>query len=251
MAKESFMLVSLKEDKAKKLAQVMSNPSCIKILEYLAGKDATETQVAKDLKIPLSTVHYNLQQLVDAKLVIVDEFHYSEKGREVNHYKLANKYIIIAPQEDNPNFLQHLKKYIPVTLITLGLAAVLKTMQLFTGTSAVTTLQAPLADAAQKSAADAGTETIIAMNKQAAGAAQVASTEVARTTAAESQNAFMQETVNQSAPIATQNFVAPEPLVHAPWWQSPLIDYFIAGAIFVLLVMVIIEAIYYWRRKQD
>ena len=114
MGKESFMLVSLKGDKAKKLAQVMSNPTCTRILEYLAGKDATESQIAKELNVPLSTVHYNLQQLVEAKLVIVDEFHYSEKGREVNHYKLANKYIIIAPQEDDPSFLQHLKKFIPV-----------------------------------------------------------------------------------------------------------------------------------------
>jgi DNA-binding transcriptional ArsR family regulator len=257
MAKESFMLVSLKEDKAKKLAQVMANPSCIKILEYLAGKDATETQVAKDLKIPLSTVHYNLQQLVDAKLVVVDEFHYSEKGREVNHYKLANKYIIIAPQEDNPNFLQHLKKYIPVTLITLGLAAVLKTMQFFTGTvsAQTSTFQAPMADAVQKQAADAGTEAVIVMNKEiaesgSAGVAQAMTADSARSAAV--QNTLMQEAVNESIPAAAPSLMpSPEPIVHQPWWQSPLVDYFIAGAIFVLIVMVIIELIYYWRRKKE
>ena len=126
MPKEPFMLVSLKEDKAKKLAQVMSNPTCIKILEHLAGKDATESAIAKDLGLPLSTVHYNIQQLVAAKLVIVDEFHYSEKGREVNHYKLANKYIIIAPQDDDPTLLERLKKFVPITIITIGLAAVLR-----------------------------------------------------------------------------------------------------------------------------
>ena len=125
MAKESFMLVSLKGDKAKKLAQVMANPTCTKILDYLAGKDSTETQIAKELNIPISTVHYNLQQLVEAKLVVVDEFHYSEKGREVNHYKLANKYIIIAPQSAW-GLKEKLKSLLPVVPIVGGTALVLE-----------------------------------------------------------------------------------------------------------------------------
>ena len=78
MPKEPFMLVSLDEDKARRLAQVISNPTCTKILNYLAGKDATESDIAKELKLPLSTVHYNLQQLSQAKLVTVEEFHYSK-----------------------------------------------------------------------------------------------------------------------------------------------------------------------------
>src|SRR3989338_10912894 len=99
MAKQSFLLVSLKEDKAKELAQVISNESCRKILDYLAEKeDATESEISKDLQFPISTVHYNLQHLMKAGIINVDEFHYSEKGKEVNHYKLANKYIIIAPK---------------------------------------------------------------------------------------------------------------------------------------------------------
>ncbi len=99
MAKQSFLLVSLKEDKAKELAQVISNESCRKILDFLAERqEATETEIAQKMVIPISTVHYNLQQLMKAGIITVDEFHYSEKGREVNHYKLANKYIIIAPK---------------------------------------------------------------------------------------------------------------------------------------------------------
>ncbi len=60
MAKEKFVLVSLKEDKAKELAQVISNESCRKILDYLAEKqDATESDLASKLGIPISTIHYN------------------------------------------------------------------------------------------------------------------------------------------------------------------------------------------------
>ncbi len=97
--KETFLLVSLKEEKAKKLAQVISNQSCRKILDYLATiEDATETQISKELKIPISTVHYNLTHLEKGGLVEIEEFHYSTKGKEVNHYKLANKFIIISPK---------------------------------------------------------------------------------------------------------------------------------------------------------
>lgn len=97
MANEKFVLVSLQEEKAKKLANVLSNDSSRKILDILAEKDATESEIAKKLDIPISTVHYNLKLLVEGGLVKADEFHYSEKGREVIHYHLANKYIIIAP----------------------------------------------------------------------------------------------------------------------------------------------------------
>lgn len=220
MAKESFMLVSLNEDKAKKLAQVIGNPTCTRILDYLAGKDATESQVAKDLKIPLSTVHYNLQQLVQAKLVVVEEFHYSEKGREVNHYKLANKYIIIAPKDD-PSFAERIRKFLPVALVTAGVAAVLKLMQLFTGTAT-----ALGGDDAQPFAAIQAVED---------------------TAAAESARTMMDE-----APSMAMKAAEPvmQEVVVQPWWQSPMVDWFIVGALFVLAVLILGELINHWRERR-
>jgi len=132
MTKEKFVLVSLKENKAKKLAQVISNESCRKILDYLAEKEATETELASKLEIPISTVHYNLQHLTDAGLVTVDEFHYSEKGREINHYKLANKYVIIAPKSTF-GIKEKLKAILPAGLI---IAATAGLMNLFRGKTA-------------------------------------------------------------------------------------------------------------------
>jgi DNA-binding transcriptional ArsR family regulator len=119
MVKKSFLLVSLKENKAKELAQAIANESCRKILDYLADKeDATESEISSKLKIPISTVHYNLKQLLVGGLVIVEEFHYSEKGKEVNHYKLANKYIIIAPKTTY-GIKEKLKSILPVSLLAL------------------------------------------------------------------------------------------------------------------------------------
>jgi hypothetical protein len=286
MGKEPFMLVSLKEGKAKKLAQVMSSPTCIKLLEYLSGKDATETQIAAEMKIPLSTVHYNIQQLVEAKLVVADEFHYSEKGREVQHYKLANKYIIIAPQEEDPNLLERLKKFVPITIITLGLAVVLKTMQFMTGSLATqsaatntfeaTPLVAPVAAPMAKSVvaplADQAAEQAVGgalpaaapglMRAMAPDAINTSLNETLNESANESANAGgtflagtpLNETVNASAYAAagspTGPSTAPYIAPHIPWWQSPMIDYFLLGAFFVIVVFVIAETIAYLRSKR-
>ncbi|MGV8151294.1 MAG: ArsR/SmtB family transcription factor [Candidatus Woesearchaeota archaeon] len=125
---KNFLLVSLEEKKAKKIAEVINNDTARRIIDQLAKKDATESDLSKDLKIPISTVHYNLKQLQDSGLVVVEEFHYSQKGKEVNHYTLANKYIIIAPRTENPGFLEALKKIMPLAVITAGVAFV---MQLF------------------------------------------------------------------------------------------------------------------------
>src|SRR3989339_473603 len=109
---ETFMLVSLEESKAKKLAQIVSNDTCRKILEHLAKKESTETELSKELDMPISTAHYNLKMLVENGLVKAEEFHYSEKGKTVNHYSLANKFIIIAPA-GTESLPSKLKKFLP------------------------------------------------------------------------------------------------------------------------------------------
>ena len=67
--KETFVLVSLEENKAKELAQVISSDACRKILDHLSAKKATESEIAKELNMPISTVHYNLKNLLQSKLV--------------------------------------------------------------------------------------------------------------------------------------------------------------------------------------
>ena len=128
--KESFLLVSLNEDKAKDLAQAVSNDTCRKILDYLTEHEASESEIANILKVPISTVHYNLQQLIKGGLVVVEEFHYSEKGKEVNHYKLANKYIIIAPKS-TWGLREKLKGILPIVAITLVASAAIQFGSMF------------------------------------------------------------------------------------------------------------------------
>ena len=125
MTKKNFLLLSMEDEKIKKVSNVISNESCRKILDYLSDRDSTESELAEKLQIPISTVHYNLQQLTETGLIESTEFHYSQKGKEVSHYRLANKYIIIAPKKTF-GLKEKLKSIFPVVLIASGAALVLQ-----------------------------------------------------------------------------------------------------------------------------
>jgi len=136
MAKSNFLLVDLNEPKTKKLAETITSDTSRKILNHLAEKDESEANIAKMLNLPISTVHYHLQKLQEANLITAQEFHYSQKGREVLHYKLANKYIIIAPKHVS-GLKEKLKGILPAILAVLGISAVIKIVQPFSQTVSV------------------------------------------------------------------------------------------------------------------
>ncbi|HLD79474.1 MAG TPA: winged helix-turn-helix domain-containing protein [Candidatus Nanoarchaeia archaeon] len=149
MAKSNFLLVDLNEPKIKKLAETITSDTSRKILNHLAEKEDTEANIAKMLNLPISTVHYHLQKLQEAHLITAEEFHYSQKGREILHYKLANKYIIIAPKHVS-GLKEKLKGILPVVVAALGISAVIKWLQ--TASQAiplVETMESTAADAAQ------------------------------------------------------------------------------------------------------
>lgn len=107
MAKKKLLMLNLEDDVSKDLAQVISNKSCRKILDYLSqNEEATEGEIAKALNLPLSTTNYSIKQLIKAELIVAEEYHYSKKGKEVQHYKLANQFIIIAPKQTKKSDLK-------------------------------------------------------------------------------------------------------------------------------------------------
>ena len=118
MSEESFILVNLKEDKAKKLAQVISNKTSREILDYLSKIEASETKISKELNLPLSTVHYNIQHLLRAQLITSEEFKYSVKGKVMPRYKVTNKFVILAPETvKSESIKQKLMKILPISLL--------------------------------------------------------------------------------------------------------------------------------------
>ncbi len=117
---EKYILVNLEDEKAKELANIISNQTSRKILDYLSEKDeASETEIAKALNLPLSTAHYNLQQLRKHSLVETKRFMYSEKGKKIEFYRIVKKFIVIAPKYTRQSLI---KSVIPLFLISAGIS---------------------------------------------------------------------------------------------------------------------------------
>jgi DNA-binding transcriptional ArsR family regulator len=96
---EKYIMMSMDDDRMKHLSGVLGNPTAKKIIALLSQKDASETDIANDLQIPVNTVEYNIQKLLASGLVEkASEFFWSVKGKKIPMYKLSKKYIVIAPK---------------------------------------------------------------------------------------------------------------------------------------------------------
>lgn len=122
MADKKYLLLSLDDEKAKHLADVLGNKTCKRIIDVLAEKnEASEKDLADELSMPINTVEYNLKKLMDADIVEKSKkFFWSTKGKKIPMYKLSNKSIIISPKS---RISSQVKSILPVALIS-GLAAV-------------------------------------------------------------------------------------------------------------------------------
>lgn len=230
MGKDKFLMVSLKENQAKKLAKVLSNDTCRKILDYLTEKeDATESQIAKDLEMPISTVHYNLSMLKQGGLVTSDSFHYSKKGREVDHYQLANKYIIIAPGSVW-GLKEKLKQVLPALTIAGGISVAWYLLKSFSFGSVSKLATEPLLKEAK----------IAPMAKSGVSAVRV----MADQAAPEMANEIMQNTSQHVVSNGSNEFVSHIFPKYFNMINEPLIFFF--GAVAAILLYLIWD---YFKNK--
>ena len=110
---EKVVMLSLDDEKSKEISKVFSSDTARQILSFLASVDeASESEISEKLKIPISTVHYNIANLLNSGFVVSENFHYSEKGKMVEHYKVAEKVIMIVPSKKQ-KFSDILKSLIP------------------------------------------------------------------------------------------------------------------------------------------
>ncbi len=218
---EKYILVSLDDEKSKKLANIVSNDTCRKILDYLSEKDASETDISTALNIPLSTTHYNIQNLYSNGLVEIKDFFWSDKGNKINVYRIAKKYIIIAPK--GRIIASNLRDMMPVALITAATSAFI---YIFAGFRKITVssdlfgqqaLQPIATSLMQESAKSA-----------AAGSQATVASALANATAADISTSTIVQSVN--VPIPEFNFL-----------------WFLAGSMFAIFLYIMISNI---RRKK-
>ncbi|KLK87815.1 ArsR family transcriptional regulator [Methanoculleus sediminis] len=130
------------DEKAQRIARAMASQTANAIIQAFGGGPLTSSEVARRMKIPITTASYHIENLLDAGLLEVMETRWSEKGREVKVYGLANQILIIAsPASDLRSVLQ---KYATlfgiVALASLGLWALLPAVLPFGGYTPVSRL---------------------------------------------------------------------------------------------------------------
>ena len=127
--KDKFVLMNLDDENSKKVADVLSNPTCKRILNYLGDvKDASQKDISDGLNIPLNTLDYNMKKLIASGLVEkTKNFFWSTKGKKIPMYKLAKKHIIISPKDHKPD-LNLLKTLLPI-ILAIGFVFIFLAMQ--------------------------------------------------------------------------------------------------------------------------
>lgn len=91
-------MIDLDDPRTQKLADVISNATCKKMLSLLAERELSESELARQLNVPLNTINYNMKKLVAAGIVEPVRALWSAKGRAVKVYRVSRKSIIISPR---------------------------------------------------------------------------------------------------------------------------------------------------------
>ena len=124
---KKYIVMDLEDKKISSLASVLSNKTSRKIVEFLAEKEeASESEIALELKIPANTVNYNVKKLVDSGVIEKSKkFLWSEKGKKILFYKVANRSIVISPKK-----LFSFKKIIPMFIFVILGALVVRLIEM-------------------------------------------------------------------------------------------------------------------------
>jgi DNA-binding transcriptional ArsR family regulator len=103
---------------------VLANDKCRKILEALADEPLNSSQLSEKLNLPLTTVEYNIDRLSEAGLIAIHHKRWSQKGKKINFYSPAEKFILIAPKMHPAKIMKTLQTLVlPVIAIVIITAA--------------------------------------------------------------------------------------------------------------------------------
>ena len=118
---EKLLILPLNDKNSKKISQIISNDTARNILEAIASEPLSASLIAEKLRIPLSTVQYNLEKLNDAGLAKVERTKYSEKMKHVKIYAPQRKFVVIVPEKtDRKNVIATLKRYLTVVFFAVA-----------------------------------------------------------------------------------------------------------------------------------
>lgn len=102
---DKIISLDLNDSRMKYISEIFGSESCKKILNLLAEKELTETDIAKELKMPLNSVDYNVKKLVQAGLIESGSHWWSVKGKKMPSYRVSDKKIVISPKRMSSSVL--------------------------------------------------------------------------------------------------------------------------------------------------
>ncbi len=110
------------DERAQKIGKAIASQSATDILHALQERPKTAGDLTSTLNMPMGTVKYHLENLVEAGLVEVRQIRYSVKGREIKVYGLRDQLLIVAPRVQNIRsiLLKYATLFAVVILATLA-----------------------------------------------------------------------------------------------------------------------------------
>ena len=270
---EKVVIIPLGEE-SKKITQTLANDSARQILEALADEPMSASDLAGALEIPLTTVKYNLDSLIESGLITVKKTKWSVKGRKVKVYAPIRKLIVLVPDKtDKKSVVNILKRYLGVVLGAMCLSVMIEWWHQHTRTqwatggvieettkSGIPTLHTPqpMMDGVS-SAPPAGTPEIV--SRMGGGYVNDTFAEVQEVAVREAEKAVASATPT-GTPVPSEMLPVPEPTFAA----SPITEgagvssidlsqvlgvhpgaWFLFGCLFVVALLVLMEH----RRKRD
>ena len=112
-----IMIIPLTDDKLKKIARALSNETAVTVLQKLAEKSMSATELSENLRLPLTTIEYNINALLEADLIQVDRIRYSRKRRDIKYYAPVKRALIFAPEKTEKGVIGFLKRALPFLII--------------------------------------------------------------------------------------------------------------------------------------
>ncbi len=102
---DKIISMDLNDSRMKYISEIFGSESCKKILNLLAEKELTETDIARELAMPLNSVDYNVKKLVKAGLIESGSHWWSVKGKKMPSYRVSDKQIVISPKRMSSSVL--------------------------------------------------------------------------------------------------------------------------------------------------
>ena len=124
---EEVIVLEPGDERAQKIGKAMASPTANEILHLLSTGPKTASDLTGLLNIPMGTLKYHIENLLEAGIVEIAETRYSVKGREVKVYALRDQLLIVAPRMTNIRsiLLKYASLFVVIIVASMALFAIL------------------------------------------------------------------------------------------------------------------------------